>query len=1230
MLRSVIPSGLLGLALLTWALGQGPDPVAAQSRRNPYDAIVRSLERDAVRLGSRPAESGRALPRILRIDRLRDHTTPGVSHDALARLAEHRRLPPHLRVYATTRRGLSEKRRGDVDAYRATFDGLGLVRDWMVIGAFDNEGKGGLDRAYPPEALRNDPVDRAATYSGKEREVRWRRFPPELATRGYISFDAVFRPWVNTCAYAETFVELERARPVTVWLGASGAAKVWFNGDEILADDKYRRADYDRSVAMAAGRRGANRVLVKTCTGEGRWGFILRLGDPSGAPMPNLRVTAEGPTRAAPAPGSPSTLPAPPTPPLANLEALVEAGGDDARGAAGRFDLARVLRWSGAQDEGSTRARELAERAAEIDPTVDHLELAASLAENRAERMRFVSRAEELHPRHPRVVLQRAELLASGPDPGRALRLLVERPLPGADGVEADWLLATLYERRRLKQTGLAIIERNIARTGGSVTWLRRHQQALSRLDRDQAAFDAAERYVALRPNDFDKRKTLIEDARTRGETTEVVAHLEALRLLEPGNVRRRLYEASILEGLGRRDDALEVYAQLLAWAPEESSYHVKRGDALLRFEKPNAALAAFREALALRPQDASVRNRIERLEPAERPDEKRALPSETFLARRTDDTRYPMSVLHDLTVSTVYENGLTHRFHQYVFQVHTDEGARQARTFGVPFEPGAEWVDVRSVKTYRKDGSVLDNYESGDTAIGQAAYRVYYDMRQRVLRFPDLEPGDVVEVRYRVDDVSRRNAFNDYYGNLALLQRTVPVKALERVLVAPRSRELHFNDPAMDGLEHETRAEGDQQIHRFHAEDVPALRAEPDMPGATEVAPYLHVSTYATWAEVGRWWWGLAQDQLRPDDALERTVRELTDDARSVREKVARIYAWVTERTRYVGLEFGIHGFKPYRVTQVVDRGFGDCKDTASLLYAMFQLAGIDARIALVRTSNLGMVEHAPASLAVFNHAIAYVPELDLFLDGTTNTHGMSELPASDQGALTLIVGPNGAELRTTPWLSADDVRHERDLDVRLAADGSAELRGEEVVTGSRAGMLRTRYEAPATRQERLQNSLAQRFAGVEVIEESFDSLDPSRPIRFRYRARAPRVAQRVGDEMRVEVGAFRMQQLARTPTRNYPLMLGPPSTTVERRTLRLPPGHVVSTLPQGGNVASKFGRVAVSYERNDGTVTVSTTVSFARPRVSPEQYQAFRAWIEDADELLREKITIRDGDAS
>ena len=1210
-------------------LGTLARDAGAQRSTNPHDAVVRGLERDVLRYGARATESGRALPRLLRIEQLLDRATPGVAKAALDRLASNRRLLPHLRTYATMLRGLAEQATGDPAVSQATFDSLGYVRDWMIIGAFDNEGKAGLDREQPPEAQRSAPVDREATFRGKEREVRWRRFPRELSPRGYVSFDAVFRPWVNVCGYAETFVELDEAKALTLWFGANGASKLWFNGEEVLRDEAYREVDYDRFAVAVAGRAGMNRILVKDCTAEGGWGFTLRVGDRDGAPLSDLKVVAEGPTSAAPAPASAPRASAAPVTPLANLEALVAAAPDTARGAGVRFDLARVLAWTGARDENSTRPRELAEKAAELDPSVEHLELAASFAETRAERMRWVARAEQAHPRDPRVVLQRAGLLASGPDPGQALRLLLERDLGGVEGLEADWTIATMYEERDLDQAAMAIIERNVRRTGGAARWVTRHARAIARLGQVQAAHEATERVLALRPADFDAHRKMIDDARTRGDTDRVLAHLETMRTVEPANVRQRLYEASILEGLGRRDDTLAIYAQLIAWAPEEPDYHVGLGDALLRFEQTDAAVASFRQALALSPQNASVRQRLEQLEPAQRPDEARAVAPETFLARRTDEARYPMTVLHDLTVATVHPNGLTHRFHQYAFQVHTEEGARRARSFGIPFEPGSEWVDVRSVKTYRKNGAILDDFEAFTSSMGEAAFRVYYDMRQRVLRFPELEPGDVVEVRYRVDDVSRRNAFNDYYGTLKPLQRSVPVRDMEHVLIAPASRELHFNEPSLRGLEHQRERRGDRQIHRFHASDIPAIRSEQNMPGMTEIAPYLHVSTYASWEDVGRWWWGLAQDQLRPDERIERTVRELTAGVSDVREKVAKIYAWVTENTRYVGLEFGIHGFKPYRITQVVDRGFGDCKDTASLLYTMLELAGVEARIALVRTSNLGMIEQAPASLAAFNHAIAYVPELDLYLDGTTDTHGMSELPAGDQGALTLIVGPETSRLRVAPYLSPDDVRRERDLDVQLAADGSATLRGEEKVTGSRAGMLRRRYQASATRNERLQEALSGLFAGVEVTEESFDELDPSRPVRFTYRASVPQLAERAGPEMRVAASSGRLSGLATTTARRHPLMLGPPETFVERRVVHLPAGHTVASLPRGGEAASAFGRVAVTYAQSGDAVTAETTITFTQPRVSPREYPTFRQWIQAADQLLRERITVRQGAA-
>ena len=72
-----------------------------------------------------------------------------------------------------------------------------------------------------------------------------------------------------------------------------------------------------------------------------------------------------------------------------------------------------------------------------------------------------------------------------------------------------------------------------------------------------------------------------------------------------------------------------------------------------------------------------------------------------------------------------------------------------------------------------------------------------------------------------------------------------------------------------------------------------------------------------------------------------------MTDEAR-----VRAVYNFVVENTRYVGLEFGIHGYKPYKVTQVLARRFGDCKDKASLLLALLREVGVDADLVLVRTA--------------------------------------------------------------------------------------------------------------------------------------------------------------------------------------------------------------------------------------------------------------------------------------
>lgn len=1200
---------------------------SAALAQNPYDRRVADLERQAMSR-SRRNPTG-AILAVNDIMGYRDQASPGRVLQALDRIADNRRLIPAVRAQAATSAAISAGRHSGPTRAAERVSQLGFVTSWRIVGPFDNEGKSGFDQAFPPEAEQaTDAAPLGASYPGRDHDVQWRVTPDGIAPDGYISFDELMAPRINVCGYAETFFRRDDAELLTLWVGTGGAKKVWFNGREVMRDETVRGVSLDQSVATVAARRGWNRVLIKACITDREWGFYFRVGDRGGNPIANLAVDPQGARRASAASGEENV---PDGGPQSILQILESAAGDtseDNADATAIYNLARYLRWTGAEEPEENRSRQLAARAAELEPSAEHLVFAAELAESRADRMRFIQQAHEAFPRDLRVRFARADLIASGPDSGRVLRML-DLPRNTPEGLDAAWYLASLYEERNLKEAALAIVEEGVRITRGSLAWRSRQQRMLAALGRHQAAEALFAELVEATPGDRRRLQNRIELAMERGETEHAIAWLDRLRAVAPIGTLR--YSAAVLEGLGRQDESLALFRQLIDICPDEADYHVEYGHALLRAQQEQPAREAFRAALALRPQDPETRQLLERLEPsAPRPDERFAIPAEEFLARREDSSDWPATVLQDLTVSTVFETGLSSTFRQYVYQVHTEEGARQMASHPVVFEPGAQWVDIRRARVHKPDGSVVETPMIGARNLASGAYRVYYNTRAQVISFPNLEPGDTVELVYRVEDISRQNAFGDYFGDIHVLQGRVPTTRLEHIFMVPESRTLRFNDPRLPGLEHTASSADGQTQHRFVATQIPPILNEPNMPGFTNVAAYLHVSTYASWEDLGRWWWGLASPQLTLDDELRAQAEELVDGASTTREKVRAIYEWVTTNTRYVGLEFGIHGFKPYRVTQIAQRGFGDCKDTASLIYAMLTHVGVDARIALVRTRHLGTIESEPASLAAFNHAIAYVPELDLFLDGTTDTSGMDELPGGDQGAMTLVVGPDDATLRTIPEHEAEQQRFARNVRANVNADGSATLEGEVIITGPPASPLRSRFSAEGQREERLEDNLQRLYPGLDLTEQSFGDLeDFSVPVRYTFAGTAPQFAETGGSTLRIAPSANSglTRRWAPTPTRRYALDLGGRFAFDESLEVQTPSGGSVSQVPNGGRAESPFGRVVVTYERTNRGVRVQTEIRFLRSRVSPEEYPAFRQWLEAADTLLRERVVLEGG---
>jgi tetratricopeptide (TPR) repeat protein len=1189
---------------------------------NPLDEDNQKLAERVAHLGQKPEA---VLPLLSLFERW-DQSTPAKTRALLEKLALDRRLAPPLRVLVETMLADARARLGDPDALGKRFEELGYVTRWRVIGPFDNEGKTGFDKETPPEQKRMEAPDLQASYPGRERPVSWRQFP-DIVRRGYISLGSIMRPRENVCGYAETFVYSERARPLTLFVGSGGASKVYWNGKEALRDAAYRLPSADRNAVMVAARKGANRVLVKVCVTNSAFGFNLRIGEADGSVAKGLRVeTTSTEALDIASDRSPPPKGVAPVPPL---QALELAAKHTPESAAALADLARYLRETGADDPAERRAKQLATRAVELEPSLEHLRLACELSEQRGELMRFAQKAKELFPDDPASLLLRAKVLATGPTPEEALPLLARVPETDQGWPAAQVIRAQVLRELDLPGTARSVIEAALAKLGDTTQLLRQLAELANATGAQDLSIAARKRLLALRFDDSSSRQVLITDAMQRGATAEVLDHVESLAKLSPGTADSLLYIAGLYDGLGRDDMVLSTYRHAMDLVPESPEVLVGYGRMLLRAERPELAAEAFARALALKPQDAATRELLEQIKPKRRDDEAYAMASEKILAARGKSPGYSTTVLMDLTVNTVFDNGLGSSFHQHAAEVHDEEGARQYRSYAIQYDPDSQRVDLRLARVYRKDGHELESVRTAEQQLGEPWYRIYYDTRALIVVFPDLEPGDVVELRYRVDDIAHRNLFADYYGDLHIWQRAVPTVRSEYVLITPASRQFYVSAPTLPGLAHKQQTLGNRRIDYYAADDVPAIGTEGEMPGITEVSAYLHVSTYKSWQDVGRWYWGLIKDQLYADEALKRTVRDLTKDAKSEREKVDRIHDWVVQNTRYVGLEFGIHGYMPYRVPLIVQRGFGDCKDKASLLYTMLREAGIDARIVLTRTRHNGAISEVPASLAIFDHAITYVPAFDLYLDGTAEHSGAEELPVQDQGVTVLQVWPDGAELHTTPVFDAErNDKRVRTLRVQLSSDGSGRVEGEEIVSGAQAAGYREYYQAPGTRAERFERNLAGLYPGLKLESQRFDSLESlEQPVRYGYRIFAPQLAHWDGDELRVEPSVMHdlVQDMARLPERRHPLDLQGKRLYIEERSVRIPAGMHASALPAGGEVSSPFGRLAIAFSQSGGTVTARTELLVARDRIAQSEYPAYRKWIEAADQLLKQRIGLR-----
>ena len=1248
-------SCLRGRLWALWALGF----VLWRAGGARGDVWLDQAERARARLsaeGGRP-QSVAALASLMRNeDFLAPRYIEGILHGFVDRRSD-RHTDPLVYAQAAYLLSLEEDRRGAFDAAAKRREALGLAGDFWVVGPFDAQGRGGLGRVFPveEEGTRLDP--RAGrSYAGKERAVSWRRLPAEAIVQGALLLDAVLRPDHDAVAYLLTYVMSDRDRWVALRVGSSGPIKAWLGGKEVLKEDVVRVAYPDQTAVPIHLRRGANALLFKTVITRGAWRLFVRMTDLSGRRLASVSLHADVPAHLpGPAVGSPR-----PPPPVRDLQKLLRARAEQAtaKGAAAAWlDLALFLSLAGPSDSELRAAEEAAKKALPTSGSalgataVEALLFLGSVAREEDDRRAALERALPALADKDMKAVALAEIGRTWRRQHReaaAMARLHEAVALHPECVHAQLALAREEQYAGMGEAALARLSALPEPARHLLSVQDALADVLSGLGRRQESETIRRAMVAVRRSEATALRDLATAVRMRGDLSEAARLYREAARWRPDLVSLVYDQATAHEGRGDVAAARAGLQAAMVRLPDDAGLPEELGRLEARRGHVKAAAAAMRRSLDLRPQNPTLRRYMEAL--AAEPESTREARSVDELARANAadgealaravlfgppaSDEAPAEILLQRTAVRVHANGLSEQFVQRLVHVRSERAARDGQQTWVRFEPGRQEVEIRKARVLRKgvDGGleISEAGERDERNLSEPWYGLYYDTRAAIVIQENLRAGDVVEVQYTVADIGYANQFADYFGDVEVVADTLPTRRWDYTLIAPASRTFYFNRPRISdfGPQRETRDQ--ETVYRFAAENVPRIKSEPAMPGFAEVAPYLHVSTYRTWGEVGRWYWNLVADQMQDDGTLAAAARRVTAGLATVADKVKAIHRLVVENTRYVGLEFGIHGYKPYKATQVLERGFGDCKDKATLLLALLRTQGIDGELVLLRTRRLGRIDDAPASLAVYNHAIAYLPALDLYVDGTAEFSGLGELPSEDQDAMALRVSARGATLVHTPTLPAAGNLAVRTWRVALAADGSAQVDEDLVITGQAAHEWRNHYQTPGERRERYAKVWNGRHAGAVLEAVEMEVGDLNRPVSVRARVQVPEFGgPRPDGEAQLPLSSREADftsTYARLGQRHWPLVLGYPWRHQEKLVFRLPAGARLVRVPAPRKLASRFGEFSLLSETARGglEVTLKSLLAVEVSRIEPADYPAFRSFLHDIDAVLAEKLVV------
>jgi hypothetical protein len=254
---------------------------------------------------------------------------------------------------------------------------------------------------------------------------------------------------------------------------------------------------------------------------------------------------------------------------------------------------------------------------------------------------------------------------------------------------------------------------------------------------------------------------------------------------------------------------------------------------------------------------------------------------------------------------------------------------------------------------------------------------------------------------------------------------------------------------------------EGSLDSYTWQVKNIKAIKKEENSMAWT-VLPHILFATnkfefygvpgdISTWQNYGKWQQILNTDvcALSPQRILE--IKKMTDTIKTDKEKAKFLYKYMQQSMRYVSIQLGLGGFKPFPATFVDEKKYGDCKALSNYMRALLKAVGINAYYTIINAGTNAEPADYTFAHNPFNHVILCVPFKNdtTWLECTSSTQPFGVLGTFTENRHALVVTEDGGKLMNTPRSTSQENQFNSEAHIKLDADGGAQAHVKILSTG-------------------------------------------------------------------------------------------------------------------------------------------------------------------------------------